>query len=505
MAEPREHWKSRAGFLMAAIGSAIGLGNIWRFSYMCYENGGGAFLIPYFVALATAGIPLLILEYGIGHKMEGSAPVSLRKVGRRWELLGWWPVVFVMFGIELYYCVIISWCVNYFRYSFNLSWGSDTNAFFFEKFLDLSSSAWPPGSPQLAILGGLAVVWILNWFICHRGIQSGIERACSMFIPFLFVLVAVLVVRGLMLPGAELGIRWYLRPDFSVLLQPKVWMAAYSQIFFDLSLGFGIMIAYASYLPRDSDISTNATIAGITNCGFSFITGFAVFSTLGYMAHTTGKPFEEVVRSGIGLAFVAYPEAISKMPIMQNIIAISFFLLLILAGLSSSISILEAFASSVMDKYSFGRRKTITLLCIVGFLGSVIFTTRSGLIWLDIVDHFLSQYGLVVVVLLECIAIGWIYGSRSLRLHVNRTSKLRVGRGWEFCVKILTPLILSVILVSSIYSDVVSSYGGYDRSAVLLIGTGWLAMTVTVAFLFKRSGWKNPETLKIPADDTISE
>ncbi|UCD57726.1 MAG: sodium-dependent transporter, partial [Candidatus Hydrogenedentota bacterium] len=214
MAGGREQWKSRMGFLMAAIGSAIGLGNIWRFSYMCYENGGGAFLLPYFVALVTAGIPLLILEYGLGHKMGGSAPVSFRKIGRGWEVLGWWPVVFVMFGIELYYCVIIGWCVNYFRYSFNLSWGSDTNAFFFEKFLGMSASPWPPGSPQMAILAGLAIVWVLNWLICYRGIQSGIERACTMFIPFLFVLVAVLIVRGLMLPGAGLGIRWYLKPDF---------------------------------------------------------------------------------------------------------------------------------------------------------------------------------------------------------------------------------------------------------------------------------------------------
>ena len=491
MVAAREQWKSRMGFLMAAVGSAIGLGNIWRFSYMCYENGGGAFLIPYFVALATAGIPLLILEYGLGHRMQGSAPVSFRKVGPGWEMLGWWPVVFVMFGIELYYCVIVSWCVNYFRYSFNLSWGADTNTFFFEKFLGMSEAAWPPGSPQMAILAGLAIVWILNWLICYRGIQSGIERACTLFIPFLFVLVAVLVVRGLMLPGAVEGIKWYLKPDFAVLLRPQVWMAAYQQIFFTLSIGFGIMIAYASYLPRESDISANATITGLVNCGFSFVAGFAVFSTLGYMAHTSGKPFEEVVVQKIGLAFVAYPEAISAIPVLANIIGMVFFLLLILAGLSSSISIIEAFASAIMDKYAVGRRKTISALCVLGFLGGVIFTTRSGIVWLDIVDHFLTQYGLVIVGLLECIVIGWLYGARKLREHANRTSNFSIGRGWEFCIKILTPAILCIIIATSIYDDVSKSYGGYSRVAVLLIGCGWLAATIALAIILKKSLWRN--------------
>ncbi|UCD59164.1 MAG: sodium-dependent transporter, partial [Candidatus Hydrogenedentota bacterium] len=278
-----------------------------------------------------------------------------------------------------------------------------------------------------------------------------------------------------------------------ILLKPQVWMAAYSQIFFTLSLGFGIMIAYASYLPRDSDISVNATITGIVNCGFSFLAGLAVFSTLGYMAYTTGKPFHEVVESGIGLAFVAYPEAIAKMPVLPSVIGLAFFLLLILAGLSSSISILEAFASSVMDKYAIRRRRTITLLCILGFLGSVIFTTRSGIVWLDIVDHFLTRYGLVVVGLLECIVIGWIYGSHRLREHVNRTSNFSVSRGWEFCVRILTPIILCVILVSSIYNDLLKSYGGYSRTSVLVIGFGWLAATVAVALIFKRSLWRDVE------------
>ena len=136
MPENREEWKSRIGFIMAAVGSAVGLGNIWRFNYMVYTNGGGAFLIPYFISLFTAGIPLLILEFGLGHRMRGSAPLSFKKIGNSWELLGWWPIIFVMFGIELYYSVVIGWCVNYVVYSFNLVWGNDPNTFFFTNFLN---------------------------------------------------------------------------------------------------------------------------------------------------------------------------------------------------------------------------------------------------------------------------------------------------------------------------------------------------------------------------------
>lgn len=136
----REQWNSQLGFIMAAVGSAIGLGNTWRFNYLVYEHGGGAFLIPYLTALFTAGIPLLILEYGIGHERVGSAPLAYRKISKRWEWLGWWSVIFVMFGIEPYYSVIIAWCLNYFVLSFDLAWGSAPNTYFFQDFLKLSYS-----------------------------------------------------------------------------------------------------------------------------------------------------------------------------------------------------------------------------------------------------------------------------------------------------------------------------------------------------------------------------
>lgn len=485
----REQWRTQFGFLLAAVGSAIGLGNIWRFSYMAYANGGGAFLIPYFFALFTSGIPLLMLEFALGHEKVGSAPMALVRVGKRWEWLGWWAVTFVMFGIELYYTVIIAWCLNYFLLSFNLGWGADPNAFFFKTFLALSSSPAHIGAIRTPILFALMIVWSLNWFITFRGIQRGIELANKIFMPLLFLLTAVLVCWAINLKGAGLGIKAYLTPDFSKLAHPKVWIDAYSQIFFTLSLGFGIMIAYASYLPERADLSKNAILTAFINCGYSLFAGFAVFSTLGFMALAQGKPIGQVVSQSIGLAFVAYPKAVSLMPGGSFFGAIFFFCLMV-AGLSSSISILEAFVAALVDKFAFKRRTVTSVCAVLGFCGSLFFTTRGGLYWLDIVDHFITNYGLVVVGFFESIVVGWFLGTRILREHMNRVSSLKVGAWWDFFVKYFAPVVLGVIIVGALYTDVIRPYGGYSWTAVILIGRDWLLFTLLASFFFASRPWE---------------
>jgi len=322
---PRPQWKSRTGFILAALGSAIGLGNIWRFSYLCYKNGGGAFLIPYVIALLIVGIPLMILELGLGHRMRGASPLSFAKVGRRWEWCGWWAVICAMYGIMLYYGVVIAWCVSYAFFSVNLSWGTDPNDFFFNQFLQLSSGPFDLGNIRSPIIFALLFVWFATWFIVFFGVQKGVERANKIFMPLLFVLISILVIWSVSLKGAALGLSVYLKPDFSLLTKPQIWIDAFTQIFFTLSLAFGIMIVYASYLPRKVDIVKDALIICIGNCAFSFFAGFAVFGTLGYMAYTTGQPVSEVVKESIGLAFVAYPQAISLMPAFANVFGVLFF------------------------------------------------------------------------------------------------------------------------------------------------------------------------------------
>jgi NSS family neurotransmitter:Na+ symporter len=485
----REQWKSQFGFLLAAVGSAIGLGNIWRFSYMAYDNGGGAFLIPYLCALLTAGIPLLILEFAIGHERIGSAPLAYAKIDKRWEWLGWWAVLFVMFGIVLYYSVVIAWCLNFFILSFNLGWGPDPNSYFFNEFLGVSKTPFEIGQIRSPIFGALLIVWFLNWLILYRGVRKGVELANKVFMPLLFVLTVILVAWALTLDGAMGGVKAYLTPDFARLSDPKVWIDAYSQIFFTLSLGFGIMIAYASYLPQKANISKNALLTGLINSGYSLFAGLAVFSVLGFMALSQGKQVSEVVSQSIGLAFVAYPKAVSLIP-SGNLFGAIFFLCLVVAGLSSSISIVEAFTSAMVDKFGVRRKPFITVVSMLGFLGAIIFTTEAGLLWLDIVDHFLTHYGLVVVGILECILVGWLFKLETLRKHVNKVSSLKLGLWWDVLVKYFIPLVLAVILFGDLYNELREPYGGYSWTSLIIIGRDWVLLTFIAAFVIASRKWK---------------
>ncbi len=485
----REQWKSEFGFLLAAVGSAIGLGNIWRFSYLAYEHGGGAFLIPYLIALLTAGIPLLILEYAIGHERIGSAPLAYRKISPHWEWLGWWAVCLVMFGIVLYYSVVIAWCLDYFIYAFDLTWGQDPDRYFFKKFLQASDSPGEIGAIRTPILFSLCFIWLVNWWVVFSGVQKGIELANKILMPMLLVLTVILVFWALTLDGAMDGLKAYITPDFSKLNEPKVWIDAYSQIFFTLSLGFGIMIVYASYLPDKANITGTALMTAFINSGYSLFAGIAVFSVLGFMAQAEQKEIGEVVSQSIGLAFVVYPKAMSLMP-GGNFFGAVFFLCLVVAGFSSAISIIEAFVSAAVDKFDFPRKPLVTVVCLAGFFGSIIFTSQAGLLWLDIVDHFITHYGLVLVGIFECLVVGWLFDIGRLRDHLNRISSVRLGKIWEILIKGFVPLVLIIILVGDLYNDLRQPYGGYSWTAIILIGRDWLLLTLIMAFFLANRPWR---------------
>ncbi len=439
----REQWSTRTGFILAAMGSAIGLGNIWRFPYMCYENGGGAFLVPYFVALFVVGIPLMMLEFGLGHWSRSGAPAALAKIHPRFSWIGWWAVTFVMFGIVVYYAVVIAWCGCYFVASFTKAWGDNPVGYFkklivtTEQLYDAKTDTWTFGALNWRVVASLAVVWLLNWVITFFGIRKGVERANKVFMPLLLLLIGVLVVWSLTFKGAGRGIEFYLSPDWSVLKKPAVWTAAFTQIFFTLSLGFGIMIAYASYLPRESDIPMDAFLTSVGNCAFSIFAGFAVFSTIGYLAATYGTDVKgleaELAKVGLslkggGLVFMTYPVVLNKIA-GGAFFGVIFFLALIMAGLSSSISIVEAFTTATLDRFRIPRRVVVTVLCTIGLLGGLVFCTGSGAYLLDLVDGFLTTYGLTLVALLECLIVGWYFGPRRLRAHLDDAAGLRF-RGW---------------------------------------------------------------------------
>ncbi|HIE53120.1 MAG TPA: sodium-dependent transporter [Armatimonadetes bacterium] len=482
-AEERGRWASRTAFVFAAIGSAAGLGNAWRFPYMAYANGGGAFLIPYFFALITAGIPLLILEYGIGQRLQRGAPGALRLVKRPFEFIGWWALM-VGFTIVAYYVVVMGWIVLYMGYSLSLAWAGREADFFQQQVLQVSEQpralegiCWP-------IFLGLVVSWVLIYLCIYKGVR-GVSKVVMITVPLPVVLLAVLAVRGLTLPGAVEGLNYYLEPDFSRLLDPQVWLAAYGQIFFTLSLGFGIMIAYASYEDPRSDVNNNAFLTAFSNCGISFLAGFAVFSVLGFMAQTQGLPIEKVVASGPSLAFVTYPKGIALLPggtVVQALFGLIFFLMLFTLGIDSAFSIVEAINVGVEDKWKLTRTHLVILVCSLGFLGGILFTTRAGLYWLDIVDHYATHFGLTVIGLLECLLIGWVYGAERLRQYLNEVSDISVGLWWSVCVQILTPAVLFVILTLQLRKEFQEPYGDYPAWA-LISGASLVVLAPLIGWL----------------------
>ncbi len=486
-----EIWQTQTGFVLAAVGSAIGLGNIWRFGYVAFKNGGGAFLIPYAVALFTAGIPLLILEFALGSALRSSSPRAFAKIRRGWEWVGWWCVIFGLFGITLYYTVIMSWCANFLVLASELRWGSDPDRFFFQDFLSTSGSPLEIGGIRAPILIGLVAIWWLNWVILVGGIRKGIERTVRIVMPLLLALFLLLLGWSISLDGATVGITAYLSPDFSALTRADVWLAAYGQTFFSLSLGFGIMVAYGSYLPKDSPISRNAVIAACLDGGFAVLAGCVVFAVLGFMAHQQDTLLAEVVQESIGLAFVAYPQALNVMP-GGALFGVLFFLCLVLAGLSSTISIVEAFVAGVIDKFGGNRKQVVTVSCVLGLIGSTVFATRSGLYWLDIVDHFLTHYGLVVVGVLECLLV-----MRTVQFVVIR-NRLRspfpgpLVHFWGILVRFVVPSLLTIVLAANLYRELQAPYGQYSWISVVSIGWGWLALTLLAGIIVARRPWRIP-------------
>ena len=288
-------------FLMSMIGAAVGLGNIWCFSYVLYSNGGGSFLIPYFVAIGILGIPFLILEYGLGFKFRKSFFNLLHQIKPKYEILGW-VLGLLTFGIVTYYMVILAWDIVYLGVSPFLGWGLDPSTFFVN-YVGGSSDISSWSHLIIPTVIGLIIVYLMIWLISRRDLNSGIGKASKILIPLLFIIMAAIVIFSLTLPGHNLGIKTLLTPDWSMLLNVDIWLAAFSQIIFSLSLGMAIALTYASYLPENAKLIDNVLIVVSSNSGFEIFTAFGVFSILGFMSVTSGVPIESLISQGTGLVF----------------------------------------------------------------------------------------------------------------------------------------------------------------------------------------------------------
>jgi SNF family Na+-dependent transporter len=812
--DERQHWSSRTAFILAAVGSAVGLGNVWRFPFIAYQNGGGAFFIPYFAALITAGIPIMILEYGLGILYQKGAPGALEELSSSFKWVGWLALL-VGLTISFYYVPVIGWSWKYLAASPDLSWtkptrngtvflktyatydsdeekkrlkeklsgvelieegklnesrqelrsmwGSDEEVMFyhpergsddgwsdrnlrefvkevyrrqngdrppeairvlylphsyhtstdpeknlqkwmsnfyrskleekrdlnapFQWYTDLApgrkvdlikvmenaskyfsrtvlggfhpgdwqtenllnralnaverhgrafshehlepryfetqkSVSVPPvlvddvrdgrsdweqrarsfynnklgiylarfdvdgedgftenererivrhlhqiqqsGTVQVHFLetitpafarvsgrlrylqeqieqagseaernrlrnqkegvvgtlrtgltslierregfhggesfdsrmwqidwslaGWTALTWLLIFLIIFNGIET-VGKVVMWSVPIPLVLLGVLIIRGLFMEGALVGLEEYLVPEWDQVAKPGVWRAAYSQVFFTLSLGFGIMIAYASYQSDDSDIVNNSFITSFANCATSFYAGFAVFSVLGGLAVALNQPVSDVMTGGPGLVFNVYPVALGKLP-LGGFWGMVFFASLLLLGIDSAFSIVQAVVTGLQDIFPDLRQEVIvTVVCVFGLLISVFFfCQRSGMMWLDIMDHFVAtSFGLPMVGLLECVAVGMFFSTSSFREKVNAQSEIQINRWWDIFIQILIPVILLFLLWDATVQLAGEGYNNYHKISeysVLLGGWIYFAVILFLAFVF---------------------
>ncbi|HDS45084.1 MAG TPA: sodium-dependent transporter [Methanomicrobia archaeon] len=421
----REKWSSSIGFILASIGSAVGIGNIWRFPYIVGENGGGAFLIPYIIAVFLFGMPLMMLEFALGRHFQTSVVPTFSAIGKRFRIAG----IFIVLGISMilsYYLVITGWVLAY--------------SLFFIADISVPFSVFTASYyPLLFFLcsGGI------TFFVVMAGVKGGIEQMAKILIPLLFIMLLLLLAFSLSLPGAGQGMRFYLTPDFERLTDPFVWTAAFGQAFFSLSVGFGILLTYGSYM-REEHIAKSAGIITISDLFIAILSGIVIFPLV--------FSFGLDPASGVQLAFVALPPVFQELRFGLFLGAV-FFLLLFFAAITSSVSMLEVPVATLIDQYGFERKKAATvaslLIMLTGLPAALSYTALKlelfGTPLLDLKDFLFGTIGLILAGLILSITAGWFLDSRIIFKEIRGgrvAQKLFTG-----IIKFLIPTILLINLV----------------------------------------------------------
>ena len=435
-------WNSRISFLFAMIGVAVGLGNIWRFSYVVYTNGGGSFFIPYLFAIFLLGIPFLILEYGIGFSFKTSFTEIMKKINPKFEYIAWVLVLFT-FIVTIYYMVILGWDLAYLISSLSFDWGTDVANFFTQ--VGGSSNINDAGFFLIPTTIAVLVVWLIIWFISNKDIDKGIGKASEILIPLLFVIMAIIIAYALTLPGASIGINTLLHPKWDMLWDVNIWLAAFSQIIFSLACGEALALTYASYLPENAKLVDNVLCVVASNSIFEICTAFGVFSILGYMSQASGTHITELISEGTGLIFVVFPTIFNVMGSIGRLLAPLLFLAILFAGITSAFGLFEPMISSTQNKFGWSRRKTTTVLCIVGCMISLMLTTGISSYLVEIIDEFVNKFGVLFLIPIQAIIFGWIYGLDNVLSVLNRNSSVRVGRIWMATIKYVSPAILFIL------------------------------------------------------------
>lgn len=454
----RQTWSSRLGVILAVAGSAVGLGNFLRFPVQAAQNGGGAFMIPYFIALLLVGIPLMWIEWTIGRYGggfgHGTAPGIFHSMHQKNRFIKYFGVI-GMFGpivIFLYYCYIESWLLGYIFYSLTPDyWQFLKNGKigeFFSKYINVKSII----SPAYIFF---LITFILNFTILYFGIKGGIERVSTIAMPVLFILGILIMLRVLTLgltPETQtqykvidgLGFLW--NPDFNSLKDMKVWLAAAGQVFFTLSVGMGVIITYASYLKKENDVVLSGLTSASTNELVEVVIGGSIIIPAAF-AFFGPEKMVEIAKGGVfSLGFVTMPMILEKIP-LSIIFTFFWFLLLFLAGVTSSISMLQPAIAFFEDEFNTTRKKAISIIAVTTFIlmQPTIFFLDKGVV--DELDFWGGTFALVLFALFEVVMFGWIFGIEKAWDEVHKGAQMIVPKFYKFIIKYITPLFLIFILI----------------------------------------------------------
>ncbi len=438
----REEWSSKWGFLAAALGSAIGIGNIWRFPYIMGLSGGGAFLIPYLVAVVFFGIPILLLELASGRKFRGSIITSFQNINPKIKWLSLIPI-FTVFGDLGYYTVVVGWTLTYFVASL------------YGQFLHFQTFA--AGIEPLIFT---IITLTLTAYVVKAGVKNGIENTSKILMPILFVLLIILFVKTISFPNAIEGAIYYFKPDLTKISDAKVWLLAFGQSLFSLSAGYGIMLTYGSYLNKKEDIPKLTVVVAFADTLVAIIAGFIIFSTI--------YSFNLILTGGPELAFVVLMKVFQEIP-YGLLVASVFFLLLFVAGLSSAISMFETLTANLIEERNFSREKATKILLIaLAFISVPVSLSYSGIFGFNLLQIMDTLFGTLLIVIsaaVVCFVIAWYWNPEFLirELHMDIRFSLegirKIGRYIQHfveytiiinLVRFVIPITLLLIFLSSI-------------------------------------------------------
>lgn len=473
----RGKWQGRLDFIFGCINYAVGLGNVWRFPYLCYENGGGAFLVPYFVCLILTAIPSFLLEVALGQYVCRGG-IGVWKLVPIFKGVGIASMVMVFFS-NVYYIIVVAWIMFYLFASFtsNLPWQECGNywntercrepngtnlanttfttpvqEYWEKRVLNISSGLDDVGSVRSELALYLLLSWAIVFLVTWKGIhQSGKIIWCTALFPYVILL--VLLVRGVTLPGADAGLLFYVTPQWGKLLDPHVWIAAGTQVFYTFGIGFGSVIALGSYNKFHHNFFRDSMVLCIVNPMTSIVAGVVIFSVLGHLAHITGHDVGDVFRSGPGLAFLAYPEVVAKMP-AAPVWSVLFFVMLLVVGIDSQFCTAEALIAGLIDVWPvlLRNRPQVTLLfCTIQFLLGLSMVTQGGMYLFQLVDSYaVSGITLLFIVFFQNVAISWFYGSNKFASNIKEM--IGYAPNWFFraCWMVFVPFFCIAIFVSSI-------------------------------------------------------